>query len=750
MLSKYHQTRQATKKSLRLTISVLLVIAASGASFAVEKTERPFIFWKSEPVQADETVVIVGENLPTDQVSIKVSGIGRKHEANAAEASIAATILQSSRTSLKFVLPSGISTGIYKVTLTGEGRTVYFTLNSPTVWWSQGEYGTGAASGGWLRIFGKSLKQPLGSTKLKLGTQGRQIVLNSTSANQWTAEFALPDDLPTGTYSARVGSELEEDEAWSTPFEVTITARASVSSKKETINVLGFGARGDGTTDDTKAILDALSIAGSRGGGTVFIPQGRFRITGTIEVPHGVTLSGQGMDASTLFWDNFKNPPDSLIHGNGAFSIEKMSLYAANYVNVLTNSAPEAIGITEGIVIDQLRIRANRYRGHLTEQEVASNLKEALARSRDGGDGIALTGRNITIRECDIYVSGRPLFLNRVRGALVEKNVMYTGRWGWYSISGADGVIFEANTITGADLMSSGGGLNSLYGNSFSKNIWYAGNRISLLHGWDREAMTSDGGGGFYYGRVVADSAKTIKLLDPHPSTTHAWNGAAVFVLGGKGAGQYRAIVKVESDRLILESPWLVAPDESSRVSITALQTHYLIISNTFTDIGPAVQFYGTSIENVVAHNTSARAGSMISWGHWYRHYQPSWYNMFLENEFLDGLDYWIDPNKTAHGDEAVLSIRGVQRPPNHFPLSLANILRGNILRRNALIEIRGSDPANPGIKDAIVEKNIVENSSVGIKVDAGLIDVLIRGNTLKNIRSAPSLRTQKGLMYIE
>lgn len=58
-------------------------------------------------------------------------------------------------------------------------------------------------------------------------------------------------------------------------------------------NVLNFGAKGDGKADDTDAIKAALAAAQAAGGGTVFIPEGRYCMTEPIEIPVGVMLIGE-------------------------------------------------------------------------------------------------------------------------------------------------------------------------------------------------------------------------------------------------------------------------------------------------------------------------------------------------------------------------------------------------------------------------------------------------------------------------
>lgn len=55
------------------------------------------------------------------------------------------------------------------------------------------------------------------------------------------------------------------------------------------INILSFGAVGDGTTDNTVAINRALAHCHEQGGGRVVVPPGVF-VTGSLHVPSGVTL----------------------------------------------------------------------------------------------------------------------------------------------------------------------------------------------------------------------------------------------------------------------------------------------------------------------------------------------------------------------------------------------------------------------------------------------------------------------------
>lgn len=53
-----------------------------------------------------------------------------------------------------------------------------------------------------------------------------------------------------------------------------------------------YNAKGDERTDNTTAFQNALNDVSAAGGGTVYVPAGKYKITGTLSVPSGVELRG--------------------------------------------------------------------------------------------------------------------------------------------------------------------------------------------------------------------------------------------------------------------------------------------------------------------------------------------------------------------------------------------------------------------------------------------------------------------------
>lgn len=77
------------------------------------------------------------------------------------------------------------------------------------------------------------------------------------------------------------------------------TVAARLAQIGGSFNVSGYGAVGDGATNDTTAIQNALNAAASAGGGVVFFPRGVYMVDG-VTFGSKVTLAGEGPGVSVI------------------------------------------------------------------------------------------------------------------------------------------------------------------------------------------------------------------------------------------------------------------------------------------------------------------------------------------------------------------------------------------------------------------------------------------------------------------
>ena len=185
-----------------------------------------------------------------------------------------------------------------------------------------------------------------------------------------------------------------------------------------------------------------MAAAGAAGGGIVYFPRGRYRLTEALTMPRKVVLKGESSTLTCIFWPDFETPPRSLINGTDSFGLEDLTFYTFNYWKFLTMSPPSP---TSGDVFcRRLVVRANAYRGHMKPEEFDRRWREGLKDGFGGGYWLFdLQGRNLEVTDCDLLSSGDMIALRDPRGARIAHNVLRAGRWGGSGIFSGDGVIVE-------------------------------------------------------------------------------------------------------------------------------------------------------------------------------------------------------------------------------------------------------------------------------------------------------------------
>lgn len=78
--------------------------------------------------------------------------------------------------------------------------------------------------------------------------------------------------------------------------------RVAIPVFSVTVNILDFGGKGDGITDNTRALRAAIQQCGSKG--TIYIPSGNYLFKDTIVIrKSGICIRGAGTTATTLFFE---------------------------------------------------------------------------------------------------------------------------------------------------------------------------------------------------------------------------------------------------------------------------------------------------------------------------------------------------------------------------------------------------------------------------------------------------------------
>eukprot|EP01043_Picozoa_sp_COSAG02_P060794 COSAG02_NODE_8022_length_2743_cov_3.322239_3_plen_359_part_00 len=203
-------------------------------------------------------------------------------------------------------------------------------------------------------------------------------------------------------------------------------------------------------------------------------------------------------------------------------------------------------------------------------------------------------------------------------------------------------VIFENNNVTGISPISGGQSVGTGPGGGYDHHIYHARNRIQFVWGNDREIITYDDAGAAYLGAVHAVSAdgRILTLAEDARSSFSSewggWDGAAVTILNGTGAGTWRRVVHSGIDASdhageftnpgnrtwSIDRPFAVSLTDGQVISITPARSRIIFEQDHFLD-GGTVQFYGQAQECVVESLLGERITGLVAWGQWRGWYDP-------------------------------------------------------------------------------------------------------------------------------
>lgn len=697
-----------------LSITVILGFCPLSALAA------PHIFWISDPVRPDETVMLQGSDLGGSAATVEIAPLDDTPNFHPSGALTIkqwerVPVVQGSDEALKFVFPSTWKMGVLACRVTSGGATGETVLiNAPDPWWAQGDQGETATAGGWLRVMGKSLAVA-GHSSVRLQPEtGDTLTLRPVMADDYSLRFDLPGDVKPRQYAIAVHNGSGGSAAWKEVGKIQIDAPpAPAGPVFNVMETYGPDAARDMRNtlskyvqppDRTDGIHAALKKAKENGGGIVYFPAGRYAVKGTLEIPDHTILKGEGMGLVTIWWGTghfnldgggdqgrakvaAPKSPSMMIFGRD-YGIEDLSLYVP-------------VDYIEGVVSD----------GHLRMQRVRIRIDHSWLLEGRGDGNLVRARKNFQITDCDLFAKGV---------------AVVSGDWGLIAhnrilamksntpMGGARQLIVEDNQFVSMDPTA----YQNISGTG--RNIYYGHNHHEAFYAHQSDySFTFDASGGAYLGGIAQTHGNQITLAaDPTypnwaPEKSSVWLRSAVFILDGRGAGQWRDVTANHGRSWEIDRPFDTAPDSTSVASIVPFNGRALIVGNHFEDASWVNAGYGTSIDVICAGNDLLRSSEMMNFGvradDWF---EPSWHVQFLDNLIREG--------QTNIGSMGMSPSERYKGPLTAWAVHRRETLEAD---NSGQISVKGN------IRDVIVEDCTLKNPLSQIRIEPGIQGVLLRNN---------------------
>ncbi|MBQ7604032.1 MAG: hypothetical protein IJU75_03680 [Clostridia bacterium] len=468
--------------------------------------------------------------------------------------------------------------------------------------------------------------------------------------NDHRSDHLLPGDVPPGEYEISLTNGTGGPWGWSEKRRLTVIPRRSLVAEYSMrwnmecrqdvrYDLTGIPVRkisqelGDGFSDATREIENAVSDISAAGGGFVLLPPGRFGVTRTVHLLPGVILKGAGMGATTLtvregsMLEPSGMPP--VAYTKRASDGKNWSLDWKPYMDrdnntpllwIETEAGVEDLKLEGGhgaVILALVGTTDDRPSENVffNRTEIENGINSALYLHGNVFDvsyhGVLTTGKtkNLTFYKCRVTASfpvfilpsqcvgmkmigntfevsprqsGDCVYASGLYGAVISENSFVNGRRTLISQQGTfDCYIFE-NRSTGVANTTNA---NEEYMSEYGQSAW----------------VGKAAGVGENYIRTDFDISKK-RLLQRgtvgENLSEHRW---FLMIVEGRGLGQYRVVDRVEGDTVYTAEPWRVMPDENTVFNLVTAVNHTIWALN-FAGMGSGnSQFvYGSGIENIV------------------------------------------------------------------------------------------------------------------------------------------------------
>jgi len=440
------------------------------------------------------------------------------------------------------------------------------------------------------------LKTPYQGSNLKIPIESDLDRLSDVTIASPSNDEVLAYDLGSGKWTNQTASEAG-----------LLTADAG----KGCYNVSAYGAKGDGITDDTTAIQNAINAATAAGGGTVVFPypSNYYRVSSKITLDSNVTLLGLG-DRPLIYNDGDTAEP--IFEAVGTPSSRKSN-----------------------IRIENLSIR----NGTASTGSYTSGKNGLFFDYVDG----------ITISNCKIYeIQGEfGLWIRRSSNIRVVGNEFDRPTYSAFTLDvETENIWVERNifsnpvstTSANTYLLATGGNPNAARGEWAVRNLWVVNNRFYNNTRW--EGIDTHGGENIWILNNYIENCRTGIMVgtseDLFASTplstknvhikhnviirgTGETNSYGIIVQGAYGTGHW-----LPAQHIGIEDNWVEGYGSSASTTVGAITVNiiedFIIRHNYIKNIrGSGILVYHTArrgvIENNIVEDAEAQNSNGSSYG---------------------------------------------------------------------------------------------------------------------------------------
>jgi len=480
------------------------------------------------------------------------------------------------------------------------GRPV--AVNRTEAWWVGPEKGT---PGSTISVYGRNLAEPGGATQPNIYIKPIDQsgwYLRATSVNPFRVEFEIPD-LPSAIYEIWMHNGEGGRYGWSGPLKLEILAQPTWAGQdQKVIDVRRFGARGNGSADDTRGVEQALEAASKSAPATIYFPKGKYSISDTLNAPSNVAWLGDGEDETEIRLTRAIG--ESLIVSPGDnVGFRKLTLKGDRN----TGDAP---------LIRLYSAMDTRF------ESVRIDAWGAPALDAQDAHGLSIENSEL-IENGSFYGTSRQVFLIRNRFRMTGYGESVVALWGGRDFS------MIGNELTNADeSRDDGHGIGRFFVGQAHfgsmRNLYWEKNisRNAAPHDCDKvdcnkgEQICFEIVGSELKNDFVGATSRTVTFRSLTELEKPLRGGRDLVIVGGRGAGQHRHIVSGSDTTVVLETDWNVIPDETSRFALAATASRAAIYDNTFDGRGTysqhdsdstGVLLYGNVYDVVVDSNRISR-----------------------------------------------------------------------------------------------------------------------------------------------